>query len=286
VEFIRRRDDRRYFPTTRPQHLIVHLLIWMIAMALLLVAKRDGYAQAFRILPPAVEEDWSQLAVGATFLFTVLDDAILSLGLWGLAVGILRRFRGQRFFQHPGHWLLAGAGVIGIIAILVSLLKWVGIQVEEQLLSGGDDRVRVTMAMAAMAVTQIVLYRIAVYNCSEAGGRWDVVFVALSFQGLLKLLSATFSIVTLPYWRGQVLWWLPWRVTSRQLNDASVLMGFIPYCMFPVIAVALVIALVGDRHLTGRDWAHWVGVLVGGWITFWGLLGIVARLQFVMIWFS
>lgn len=286
MEFIPGRKNGRYFPAQRPQLLIVHLLIWMIAMALLLVAKRDGYAQAFRILPQAVEEDWSQFAVGSTFLFSVLDDAIVALGVWGLTVGIFHRFRGQTFFQHPGHWLLAGAGVIGIIAILVSQLKWVGIQVDEQLPTMGDDRVRASMAMAAMAVTQIVLYRIAVYNCSEAGGRWDVVFVALSFQGILKLLSATFAMVTLPYWRGQVLWWLPWRLTSRQVNDASVLMGFIPYCMFPVIAVALGIALIGDRHHTGRDWTHWVGVVVGGWITFWGLLGIVARLQFVMIWFS
>jgi hypothetical protein len=286
VEISPERNKGRFFPAKRPQLLVAHFLIWMIAMALLLVARQDGYAQFFRILPPAVEEDWSRYAVGSSFFISLLDDAILALGVWGLTVGIQRRFRGENFFQHPGHWFLAEAGLIGVVAILVYHLKWVGIRVEDQLPNVGDDRVRASMAMAAMAVTQVVLYRIAMHNCREAGGRWDVVFASLSVQGLLKLLTATFLMLTVPYWRGQVLWWLPWQVTSRQLNDASVLMGFMPYCMFPVIATALVIALCGDRHLTGRDWTHWLGVAVGGWLTFWGLLGIVARLQFVMFWFS
>jgi len=275
----------RFFPVTRPQLMTFHLLIWMTATALLVVAKRSGYSRAFRLLPQSVEGDWAQFAVGLAVIFTILDDAILGIGICGFVIGILLRFQGKPFFQHPGHWVLAAAGAVGILGLAIALLKSLGMHFETYLPFGRDPRIESHVSTMIIALTQLVIYRLAIHNC-DSGGTWDMVFLALSLQNLLKVLGSIYLVFTMPSWRVNVFWWVPWRLSSTFLYDASVLVDFVPYCVVPLIAVSLIIALMNDRHYTGRDWAHWTGVLVAIWLTLLGLLGIVPKLFFLISWFT
>ena len=275
----------RVFPAYRPQLMTFHLLVWMIATALLVVTKRSGYSQAFRLVSYSVEGNWSQVAVGWAVLFVILDDAIMGLGICGLVAGIVRGIQGKSFFQHPGHWILTASGTVGVLGLAIALLKSLGMHFDTYLPFGSDLRIELYVSTMIISLAQLIVYRLAMHNC-DSGGKWDVVFLALSLQSLLKVLGTIYSVVTTPSWRVNVFWWVPWRLSITFLNDASVLVDFLPYCAVPLIAVSLVFALMSDRHGTGRDWAHWMGVVVAVWLTLVGMLGIVPKLSFMVSWLS
>jgi hypothetical protein len=273
----------RVFPASRPQLSILHLLIWLTAMALLVMTQRSGFSSAYRLLPLSVDENWSTFVVASMLILGMLDDAVLGIGICGLANGVIRVTQKKQFFHHPGHWLLVVPGGVGLTWIALALLKNLGLALEgEQYAPQLAVEVHVP---ALLALAQMIIYG-AAWKLCDAGRWWKLLFVALATRSLLELVSALFSILTMPYWRVHWFSWAPWQWTQNWLTDTSLILSLIPLGFMPVIAAFLVAALIRDRYANGRDWAHWVGVFVALWSTFWMLSGMVPRIQFAVQWFS
>jgi hypothetical protein len=204
-----------------PQRLRLHHLFVLTAVMAVLLAingpHRD-YANANYEPPPGLRMLW--LVVGIAH--TILSAAALT----ALGYGIAWYRRGLRFFDQPGHWLLAEISLTALFGIVPSIgYRLVGRIDGPKPLTMGDSQMEIFIILMGYSVLVLVLGRIAlnIYlgktKCNER--HWKSVFYAKAL--------------------------------------ASVLFGLGDL----IIVVVTIYALRADsRHQVTRDAGHWCGVAI------------------------
>jgi hypothetical protein len=225
-----------------------------------------AFVHAGRALPLALDGGMSPLVIAWSMAFSLLNDVMVAIGICGLADAVHRFVRGIPYFHHPGHWLLAIAGGVGLMEVLGVYLRRFLLVFEGDVLYSVDLQTVFALGEVLTAAIQVIAFSLAVKFCG-ARGWWKILFVVLAMVGLIGLLRESYSLLTQPYVRVQYLSWVPWEWTSSQLSGIqfSLQVAVIPF--LPATILVLLAAVLGDRGKSSRDWPHWLGVLMVFWIT-------------------
>jgi hypothetical protein len=254
------------FPTSRPQLTLTHLLTWLVALTLIFVSQRSHFFQTSRLYPLAFDGGWSPLMFAGSMALALLNDVMVAIGICGLADAVHRFVRGNSYFHHPGHWLLAIAGGVGLMEVLGVYLRQFLLVFENDVLYSVDLQTVFAVGEVLTAALQVIAFALAVKFCGVRGW-WKILLVVLAMVGFIGLLRESFSLLTQPYVRVQYLSWVPWEWTSSQLSGIQFSMQVAVIPFLPATILLLLAAVLGDRGKTSRDWPHWLGVLMVFWIT-------------------
>jgi hypothetical protein len=182
----------RTFLDDRPHRLRLHHLFVLTAVMAVLLAingPHKDYASANYEPPPLFRVLWFMVGIA----HTILSAAALT----ALGYGIAWYGRGLRFFDQPGHWLLAEISLTALLDIVPSFgYRWIG---SPKRMMMGDSRMEIIIILMGYTLLFLVVGRMAVNiylgktKCNERW--WKFVFYA---KALATVLLGLGGLVVLP----------------------------------------------------------------------------------------
>lgn len=157
-------------PRLRLHHLFV--LTTVMAMMLAIQGPRQNYASG--------QYQPSPLLINVMFVLGIANTVLSSAALTVLGYGIAGYRRGLRFFNQPGHWLLAEISLAALLAIIPTLgYRWIGFSGQPNL---ADPKMVLSFVLTGYMMLFMVIGRMVINFyigktlCAER--RWSYVFYA------------------------------------------------------------------------------------------------------------
>jgi hypothetical protein len=218
-------------PSQRNRLTIAFLMLWTLGSALILACNR------------ALEDSQPSGQLGMAHSFYLLGYALTyGVALASVPIFLTRKITGSCDFPtQPGHWILIVRG----FTILLWMAGWACRVAIERLWIGEKPQtpsLYLAMQYVPASLLACIAYLIAWSHWSSEGRVWRLTLGLMIFNaatGFLVSLAVIFVVEP----AGGVL--LPYSLNS---------------CLNPVIGLALISAVLGDRGKRRRDFLHWAGV--------------------------
>lgn len=182
--------DRPATDDAGPQLRLHHLFVLTAVMAVLLAI--NGPQQQYS--SPAYQP--SSLLLTITFGLAVVNTILSATALTALGYGTAGNRRGLRFFDQPGHWLLAELSLTALLYIVPTVgYRWIGRAMQA---NPADPSMVISLVLSGYMLLFIVIGRMAVNFyigktiCVER--RWRYVFYAKAAATILMGLGALIVI--------------------------------------------------------------------------------------------
>jgi hypothetical protein len=203
----------------RPQLRLHHFFVLTAVAAALLAlhGQQPDYWTGTNIQPPRV-------LIVMMMVWTVIYVLIISVAVTALAYGIIWRRMGLKFFDEPGHWLLAEIAVTGLFGMVPTIVfRWI-------------------------------------FTSMQGGNSGDFSMVAMTIIGLYSLLFLFALPVILNIYFGlKMCRERRWSWVFYIKAAAKILLGFGDIVVLPF---AMNAAWRDRRERFPRDAGHWCGVAV------------------------
>ncbi|MEQ8785691.1 MAG: hypothetical protein RIC55_05310 [Pirellulaceae bacterium] len=252
-------------PPPAPKPGIVHLLLWTVGSALVLLFFRRVDA----IHSPELPADWRLFRQ----VMQVSSSMTYGAALASFSMFYFYRRRRSPYPFHPGHWLLLKMG-LGILA------SWLLLETLPNDVEGDLDSNRWSISLRVVVesgLNVLVLTTAAVLLIINRSVTWAVVLLIASLLSFLAALSLLAELDILPG--------ISLRNSRSPMSLVQQLYTILRFAGVTVAQIGAVAAgLLDIVTRTRRDWVHWLGVCcfvsigVSSWAwIIWSILNPITR---------